>query len=129
MQTGKQVYKSLKTADEKLARFLKKEYEVKLRRNEVKGEKRISVEAFCKEYLEDVSYRKKSTNTADYSRVKEFLIHHGKKTINSISHDDIRLYLHRFEEKSPKTYNEAIGIIKLNSLRLRIRSLMTANRK
>lgn len=112
MEAGRQVYKSLKTADEKLARYLKKEFEVKLRRNELKTEKRISVESFCKEYLEDVSYRKKSTNVSDYSRVKEFLSHHGKKTINSINHDDIRLYLRRFEDKSPKTYNEAIGIIK-----------------
>ncbi len=112
METGKQVHKSLKTADEKLARFLKKEFEVKLRRNEVKTEKRISVEVFCKEYLADVTYRKKSTNTADYCRVKEFLSLHGKKTINSINHDDVRLFLRRFEDKSPKTYNEAIGIIK-----------------
>ncbi|MEI9477296.1 MAG: tyrosine-type recombinase/integrase [Deltaproteobacteria bacterium] len=112
METGKQVYKSLKTADEKLARFLKKEFEVKLRRNEVKTEKRISVEVFCKEYDQDVIYRKKSTNTADSCRVREFLAAHGKKTINSINREDIRSFLHRFESKSPKTYNEAIGIIK-----------------
>ncbi len=112
VDAGRQIVKSLKTADEKLARFLKKEYEVKIKRGEVKGERRISVEFFCKEYLEDVSYRKKSTNVADYCRVKEFLSHHGKKTINSINRDDIQSYLRRFEEMSPKTYNEAIGIIK-----------------
>ena len=112
MKAGKQIYKSLKTSDEKVARFLKKEFEVKIRRNDVKTEKRISVEDFCKEYLSDVAYRKKSTNTADYSRVKEFLRHHGKKTINSINHDDMRFFLRRFEDMSPKSYNDAIGVIK-----------------
>jgi site-specific recombinase XerD len=112
MQGGKQLQKSLKTADEKLARFLKKEYEVKLKRNELKGEKRISVEVYCKQYLEEIGYRKKSTNIADYSRVREFLRLNGKKTINSIGYDDIRSYLNRFETKSPKTYNEVILTLK-----------------
>lgn len=112
LDSGRRIVKSLKTADEKLARFLKKEYEVKVKRGEVKSERRTSVETFCKEYLDDISYRKKSTNVSDYCRVKEFLSHHGKKTINSITPEDVRLYLRRFETKSPKTYNEAIGIIK-----------------
>lgn len=105
---GKQVVKSLKTQDEKLARFLKKEYEVKLKRNEVKAEKRISVEVYFKQYREETTNRKKSTNTADYCRVNEFLRTHGKKTINSINYDDIRAFLRRFEEKSPKTFNSVI---------------------
>lgn len=109
---GKQIVKSLKTADEKLARFLKKEFEVKLRRDEVRGEKRVLVEDYCKQYLDEITYRKKSTNTADYSRVREFLRTHGKKTINSINYDDIKDYLKRFETKSPKTYNEVILTLK-----------------
>ncbi len=106
------VTKSLKTTDDKLARFLKKEYEVKIKRNEVKAEKRISVEIFCKEYEQDVTHRKKSTNTADNCRVKEFLRHHGKKTINSITREDIQGFLRRFEDKAPKTYNSVIGTLR-----------------
>ncbi len=105
---GKQTVKSLKTADEKLARCLKKEYEVKIRRNEVTGEKRISVEDYCKQYEQEITYRKKSTNTADLCRVREFLRMHGKKTINSINYDDVQMFLKRFEAKAPKTYNSVI---------------------
>ncbi len=109
---GKQVIKSLRTPDEKMARFLKKEYEVKVKRGEIRTEKRILVDDYCKQYLDEISYRKKSTNVADYSRVREFLRTHGKKTINSINYDDIRDYLKRFETKSPKTYNEVILTLK-----------------
>ncbi len=112
LASGKQVVKSLKTSDEKLARHLKKEFEVKSRLKELRTEKRISVEEYCKQYLDEVTYRKQSTNVADYSRIRDFLGTHGKKTINSINYDDIRAYLKRYESKSPKTYNEVILTLK-----------------
>lgn len=111
-ENGKQVVKSLKTHDEKLARFLKKELEVKTKKGEHRSEKRISVEVYFEQYKEEVSYRKRSTNVADASRVRDFLRTHGKKTINSINYDDIKDYLKRFETKSPKTYNEVILTLK-----------------
>jgi len=108
---GKRIVKSLKTRDEKLARFLKKEYEVKAHRGTLTVEKRISVEVYCKQYLQEITYRKRSTNVADYSRVKEFLRSHGKRTINSIGYDDVRDYLKLYENHSPKHYNHIIGTL------------------
>ncbi len=105
---GKQIVKSLKTRDAKKARFKKEEFEAKLRRKEVPSEKRILVEVYFKQYREETTNRKKSTNTADYCRVNEFLKTHGKKTINSINYEDIRAFLRRFEAKSPKTFNSVI---------------------
>lgn len=110
--TGKQIVKSLKTRDEKMARFLKKEWEVKLKRGEAKFEKRVLIEEYYKQYLEEIVYRKHSTNVADCSRIRAFLKTHGKKTVNSINYDDIKDYLKLFEEKSPKTYNEVILTLK-----------------
>ena len=112
IKNGKRFIRSLKTSEEKFARILKKDYEVKIHRNEVKGEKRISVEAFFKEYLDDIAQRKKSTNSADRCRVNEFMSNHGKKMINSIIREDVQSFLRRFEEKAPKTYNSVIGTLR-----------------
>lgn len=110
-ENSKRVYKSLKTQDAKIARQLKKETEVKLANGTHQRERRVTVDDYFKQYLGDIVYRKRSTNIADISRIKEFLKHHGKRTINSINYDDVRHYLSRFENHAAKTYNHVIGTL------------------
>ena len=64
---GKRYTKSLKTVDEKLARFLKKEHEVNLRKGTHRAERQKSIEAYLPEYLQTTTHRKWSTNNASFS--------------------------------------------------------------
>jgi site-specific recombinase XerD len=109
---GKRFTRSLRTYDEKYARLLKKEYEVKLENNELQDGRQISVEAFYQEYLRDITHRKRSTNVADLSRLKNFIKQSGKKTVNGISRDDILAYLARYENLSNKSFNHALGTVR-----------------
>lgn len=111
-EEGKRIYRSLKTADAKIARRLKKELEGQLANGSHKREKRITVADYFKMYQEETRYRKRSTNVADQSRIREFLRHNGKRVLNSINYDDIRAYLNTYEKHSPKTYNHIIGTLR-----------------
>lgn len=110
-EDGNRVYESLKTEDAKIARQLKKEKEVQLAKGTHQREKRITIDAYYQKYLGDITYRKRSTNIADASRVREFLNHHEKRTINSINYDDVHAYLTRFDKHAEKTYNHVIGTL------------------
>ncbi len=111
ISNGHRKVKSLKTSDEKMAKFLKKEYEVKQKKGQLQDTSQKSTEAYFAEYLEDVSYRKKSTNRSELSMVKQFLGMVPKKTINGFNQKDILVYLKLYESNPPKTYNnQLIGI-------------------
>ena len=109
--SGKRRVISLKTSDEKVAKFLKKEYEVKQKKGLMQDTSQKSLETYFNEYIEDTSYRKRSTNRSELSMVKQFLGATDKKTVNGISQADVLAYLKRYENNPPKTFNnQLIGL-------------------
>ncbi len=112
LSNGKRIVKSFKTTDEKIARLLKKEIEIKLRRGTHQDGRQIVVEAYMQEYVKDTTYRKKTTNRNEMYAIRDFLRATNKKTINGINQEDVRVFLRDYEQKAPKTYNFVLGAIK-----------------
>lgn len=109
---GKRVVKSLKTNDEKIAREKKKATEVDLKRGLIKLTHQKSIEDYLSAYRTDTNHRKPGTNIKEFYVVRKFLKHCNKKTINSIKHQDVLVYLEKYAANAPKTYNTIIITLK-----------------
>lgn len=109
---GKRYIKSLKTKDRTLARKIKKEYEVKLDRGLLSATMRAPIEQYYQEYLQDTSHRKRSTNRGEYTYIIKFLRETGKKTVNSITHEDIRRFVSKYDDHKPQTYNHVLVFLR-----------------
>ena len=109
---GKRRTKSLKTEDAKLARRLKQELELQLEKGLHQEPQTISRDAYYKEYLEDISRRKASTNENQIYIINCFLDFCGKNTINAIGPQNVRSFLEQYETSSPLTFNSTLVTIK-----------------
>lgn len=109
---GKRRYKSLKTSDPKIARVLRKEYEVKLERGLNRESRQKPIDDFLNEYVEATSHRKRVTNRNELYTIKMFLGACKKKTVNGISETDIRVFMKRYDDKAGRTFNDDLASLK-----------------
>lgn len=109
---GKRYVRSLGTRDPKMARLLKKEWEVKLGKNQVRQTGIRPVDAYLEEYRQDTTYRTKTTNSREMSIVRRFIALTGKKTINSMSREEVARFMERYEKLAPKSHNEALQALR-----------------
>jgi len=106
------ITKSLDTTDEKLAKDLKKENEVKLKKGLLHNPQKKDKETFRAEYEATISTRKERTNETELCSIDRFLKDSAKGNITAVTTNDIRSYLIGFENKAPQTYNNTLGAIK-----------------
>lgn len=109
---SRRILKSLKTTDEKLARLLKKEIEVKVKRGTQQDIRKIKIETYFQEYLKDTGYRKKATNKNELYTIKGFLRATGKKTVSGINTDDVWMFMREYEGKAARTFNNVLAALK-----------------
>lgn len=109
---GRRLFRSLKTRDEKLARFLQKELEVNLAKGLYLDSRTQSVDQFFQEYLRRITHRKSTTNRNEIYTIQDFIRHANKKTINKISPDDLWSFMQPYEGKSPETFNRVLGAVR-----------------
>ena len=111
---GKRRTKSFHTEDAKLARRLKQELELQLEKGFHQEPQTVSTKAYYKEYLEDISTRKASTNKNQVYIIDYFLRFCGKNTINAIGPQNVRSFLEQYETgtSSPLTFNSTLITIK-----------------
>jgi integrase len=109
---GKRFWRSLKTQDKKLARFMKKDLEVKLKKGLHQDTQIKNIDSFYEEYVRGTAHRKADTNQTELYSIDKFLQLCAKTTINSIKTHDVQKYLLRYENMTPQSFNNNLGTIK-----------------
>lgn len=107
-QDGKKFTRTLRTRDRKIAEQLRQELEVKLRKGQLQTTTITSIAPYFEMYKKDCHYRARSTNAREFYEAKKFIDFIGKRTINSITQEDVRRYLERYQSMAPKTFNGAL---------------------
>ncbi len=109
---GTRRFKSLKTRDEKLARLMKKELEVKLARKSHAESEKQSIKSCLSEYLETKNHRKEGSSYNEECTINRFIESISKSSIDSITSADIISYMRDFSEKAPQTYNNVLAVLR-----------------
>lgn len=111
-QNGKQITRSLRTRDKKIAEQQRQEFEVKLRKGELQTTTPASIEPYYEDYKKHFHDRARSTNAREFYEARKFIEFSKKRMVGSITRDDVERYLERYKTMAPKTYNGVITALR-----------------
>lgn len=109
---GKRITKSLKTFDEKVARFMKKELEVKLSKGLHEEIQKKSLQICLDEYLASNAHRKQRSNDNEESAINKFIKNSSVTALSKISTDTILSFLKNYDTNAPQTFNNTLSCLK-----------------
>lgn len=109
---NRRLVKSLNTCDEKIARLLKKELEVRLEKG-THQEVQLKRTTDCfEEYLRAITHRKVQTNSNEIYTIQRFLRTVNRNRLDKIACEDILFFLAPYEQKAEQTYNNVLGTLR-----------------